>query len=199
MLPVGAAIQVTGEEKHLDDLAPYLRPEGECWVHVTLHEVIEQLARSTREVVEVRIDGARIGQLTPKMSGELLPAIRHVAEQGDAAGARAIVKGNRIKTEAVLYVARAHELPDSWLGNTSHTAVAPTVQPATGQAASTSFAPDASREHGPIPPPPNGIKFVVPAGWPLPPAGWVPPRDWRPDPSWPVAPDEWQWWVPVWD
>jgi collagen type III alpha len=37
------------------------------------------MARSAREVVEVRVDDARVGQLTPKMSGELLPAIRHLA------------------------------------------------------------------------------------------------------------------------
>ena len=48
LLPIGGAIQVTGEEKHLDALAPFLRPEGECWAYVTLHPVVEQLARSTR-------------------------------------------------------------------------------------------------------------------------------------------------------
>jgi hypothetical protein len=68
MLPTGSAIQVTGEEKYLDALAPFLRPEGECWVYASLHEVVEQLARSTRTVVEVRIDGACVGQLTRKMS-----------------------------------------------------------------------------------------------------------------------------------
>jgi hypothetical protein len=196
MLPLGSAIQVTGEEKHLDDLAAYLRPEGECWVHVTLHEIVEQLARSTREVVEVRIDGARAGQLTPKMSGELLAAIRHLAARGETAGARAIVKGNRIKTEVVLYVARAHELPDSWLGDA---ASAIPVQPEQDPVTSDSAAPDPRPEHGPIPPPPTGFKFVVPPGWPLPPAGWVPHRNWHPDPSWPVAPNDWQWWVPTWD
>jgi hypothetical protein len=38
-LPTGGAIQVTGEEKHLDALASMLRPEGECWAYVTLHEL----------------------------------------------------------------------------------------------------------------------------------------------------------------
>jgi HIRAN domain-containing protein len=116
LLPSGNAIQVTGEEKHLDTLASFLRAEGECWAYATLHEVVEQTARSSRTLVEVRLDGARVGQLTPKMSTELLPAIRHLAEQGATAAARAIVKGNRIKTEVVLYAAKAHELPESWLG-----------------------------------------------------------------------------------
>jgi len=190
ILPTGGAIQVTGEERHLDALAPLLRPEGECWAYVTLHEVVEQLARSTREVIEVRVDGARVGQLTPKMSSELLPAIRHLAERGATTAARAIVKGNRIKTEVVLYAARAHELPESWLGEA---AVAADV-------AAMDKAPDPAvrRDHGPIPPAPTGIRFAVPPGWPPPPAGWTPPEGWRPDPAWPVAPDDWQWWVPIW-
>ncbi len=61
LLPPGHAIPVTGHEKHLAELAPFLRPEGECWVHVTLHEA--------HTLVEVRLDGARVGQLSPQMSG----------------------------------------------------------------------------------------------------------------------------------
>ncbi|WP_436536580.1 HIRAN domain-containing protein [Actinoplanes sp. HUAS TT8] len=136
LLPAGGAIQVTGEDRHLDALAPWLRPEGECWVHVTLHEITEQLARSARTVVEVRIDGIRIGQLSPRMSGEVLAAVRHLAERGLVACARAIVKGNRIKTEVIVYAARAHELPESWLSDPPEaapalprSAAAPAVQP----------------------------------------------------------------------
>ena len=193
LLPVGGAIQVTGEERHLDTLAPWLRPEGECWVHVTLHEVVEHLARTSREVIEVRIEGERIGQLTPKMSGDLLPAVRHVAEQNCLTAARAIVKGNRIKTEVVLYVARAHELPESWLSD---------VKPSAPRAAAVAV-PEAvvpvQQDHRPIPPYPTGIRFVVPPEWPQPPPGWIPDEGWRPDPTWPEAPEDWQWWIPVWE
>jgi collagen type III alpha len=200
LLPRGNAIQVAGEEKHLDALAPFLRPEGECWVYVTLHEMVEQLARSTRSVVEVRVDDARVGQLTPKMSGELIPALRHLAEHGEAAAARAVIRGNRIKAEVVLYVARTHELPDSWLvgADSARPNVASTAASATGKAAPAATA-HAMRQHGPIPPPPTAIRFVVPPEWPSPPASWIPPAGWRPDPSWPPAPADWQWWVPAWD
>jgi hypothetical protein len=191
LLPIGNAIQVTGEEKYLDALAPLLRPEGECWAHVTLHEVVEQLARSSRTVLEVRVDGACVGQLSPKMSGELLPAIRYLAERDEVAAARAIVKGNRIKTEVVLYVARAHELPESWLSDAG-----PTAHAAPSQASVDTEA--RQRSHAPIPPPPTGFAFVVPPDWPSPPADWTPPPGWQPDPGWPPAPDEWQWWIPVW-
>ncbi len=181
LLPSGRAIQVTGENKHLPELTPYLRPEGECWVHATLHEIVERSARTTHSLVEARLDGMRVGQLTPKMSGELLPAVQHLAGQGLTTAARAIVKGNRIKAEVVLYVARAHELPDSWLG----VAPAATIEE--------------RHEHGPIPPPPTGVRFAVPPGWPTPPEGWVPPAGWRPDPTWKPAPENWQWWELVWE
>ncbi|BAL91098.1 hypothetical protein AMIS_58780 [Actinoplanes missouriensis 431] len=131
MLPLGNAIQVTGEEHHLDALIPWLCPEGECWVHATLHEVTEQLARSTRTVVEVRIDGVRVGQLTPKMSGEVLPAVRMLAEGGLGAGVRAVVKGNRLKAEVVLQVVRAHELPESWIADAHVYAVKMGAEPST--------------------------------------------------------------------
>lgn len=130
LLPTGGAIQVTGEQHHLDTLAAWLRPEGECWVHATLHEITEQSARSSRTVVEVRIDGARIGQLSPRMSGEVLAAVRHLSERGLVAGVRAIVKGNRIKTEVIVYAARAHELPESWLNAPLDAAPRATVAPA---------------------------------------------------------------------
>lgn len=74
LLPSGNAVQVTGEDKHLAELAPYLRPEGECWVHATLYEIVAATARSSRTLVEVRLDGVRVGQLSPKMSEELLLA-----------------------------------------------------------------------------------------------------------------------------
>jgi HIRAN domain-containing protein len=115
VLPTGNAIQVAGEEEHLDALLPWLREEGECWVHVTLHEVHEQLARSTRELIEVRLEGVEVGRLSPRMSGELLPAVRHLAGNRQLTAARAVVRGNRIKVEVVVHAARAHELADSWL------------------------------------------------------------------------------------
>jgi hypothetical protein len=282
VLPAGNAIQVTGEEKHLDALLPWLRPEGECWVHVTLHEIQEPLARSTRELIEVRLDRAPVGRLTPKMSAELLPAVRHLAQAGHLTAARARVRGNRLKVEVVVHAARAHELPESWLAASqppdativtldprdrpaggpepvggralaaggpepisgrATTAGGPepiggramtpgAAEPVSGRAmagadpgtvtverpagvakpvaigggahaaetspAVTAVLVDPATRHREIPPPPAGIRFAVPPGWPEPPAGWSPPAGWRPDPEWPPAPADWQWWVPFW-
>jgi hypothetical protein len=54
MLPLGGAIQVTGEEAHTETLAAFTGPAGKQWAYTTLHELVEQLPRSTRTVVEVR-------------------------------------------------------------------------------------------------------------------------------------------------
>jgi hypothetical protein len=114
LLPVGGAIQVTGEEAHTDVLADYCGPAGEQCAYATLHEASQQLARSIRTVVEVRLDDERIGQLTPKMSGDLLAAIRHINELGGTASCRALVKGNQAVAQVTLYVKRSHELEDAW-------------------------------------------------------------------------------------
>ncbi|MEV4347240.1 HIRAN domain-containing protein [Actinoplanes sp. NPDC049596] len=186
LLPVGAAMQVSGEDKHMDALVAHLRPEGEGWVYATLHSITEQTARTSKELVEVRVDGHRVGQLTPKMSGELLPVVTHLAAGGATTTARAVVKGNRLKAEVVLYVQRAHELPASWVE----------AQPAPRAHVPAPAA--AARAHVPVPPRPTGVRFVVPPEWPQPPAGWEPQTGWQPDPKWPAAPADWQYWQLTW-
>jgi uncharacterized protein DUF2510 len=117
LLPAGKAIQVADEELHREALLPFLRSEGECWVHATLHAA----GSNGKRHAEVRVDGLIVGRLTPKMSADLLPVVDFLAEQGEACVARAVVMGNHLKTEVTLYVQRAHELDQTWL--TSKTAV----------------------------------------------------------------------------
>lgn len=40
-----------------------------------------------------------------------------------------------------------------------------------------------------------GYRFNPPPGWAVA-AGFTPPEGWQPDPSWPAAPDGWQFWLP---
>lgn len=98
----------------MDALCPYLCDEGECWVYTTLEEAEGMTARS-KPVTAVLLDGRRVGQLTPKMSEEFLPAIRYLAERNQLTVGRAIVKGNHLKADVTLYAARTGELPSSWL------------------------------------------------------------------------------------
>jgi hypothetical protein len=201
LLPTGNAIQVTGEEIHIRTLIPFLRDEGEAWIYATLHELVEQMARSSRTIVEVRIDTSPVGKLTPRMSAELLPAIRHLAEHGSCTAVRAIVKGNRIKADVVLYTARANQLSAAWLedltpskvgraGQPSSTA-ASNAQPAAGSRA-IQRQPEPLADSRPVAA--SAWKFNPAPGWPPPPSGWEPPPDWRPDPSWPPAPPGWSFW-----
>jgi hypothetical protein len=114
LLPEGSMIQVHDTAPHLDRLAAIPGTVGERWVYATLHHAIEQLARSTRDIVEVRVDGERVGKLTPKMSGDVLPGVQFLADRGRVAAARLLVSGNRAAVTVRLYVARAYQLDDNW-------------------------------------------------------------------------------------
>ena len=169
VLPVGNAVQVTGEEGHMGTLRAWTRPQGEGWVHVTLHRVTEQLARSTRTVVEVRLDGEPVGQLTPKMSGEYSPVIELLDESGVLTAARAVVKGNALKADVVLYAAKAGQLGDDWIRAAVGAAPA-AARPAPREqaAASAPVAQPSPSDRG------GRSEPAAPAAPQLPPAGWFP-------------------------
>ena len=117
VLPDGSAIQVTGEENHREAIAPFLVRDGDCWVIATLHRSELGGTRAVKGVTEVRIDGAKIGVLTPKTSSETLPVVDFLAEHGAVAAVRARVKENRIKAEVALYCCRAHEILEDWFSS----------------------------------------------------------------------------------
>ena len=195
MLPLGNAIQVTGEEAYLNTLAPLVGTSSETWIHVTLHEVTEQGARSAKTLVEVRIDGLPGGRLTPKMSGELLPAIRHFGDSGLVTAGRAILKGNQLKADITLYVARSGDLPQHLLSGASTgsnaKAAAPVIAGQVVAASSPASVPALTATDAPA------WRFNPPPGWPEPPEGWAPPAGWTPPANLPPAPLDWQWWTPT--
>lgn len=49
------------------------------------------------------------------MSGDLLPAVRFLADRNRLAAARLLVAGNRAAVTATAYAVRAHQLEESWL------------------------------------------------------------------------------------
>src|SRR5690606_16880405 len=69
LLPPGRVIQVTGEEAYVDMLAPLAGEAGQRWVYVTLHEVTERTTRTSRPLVEVRVNGSPGGRLTQQKIG----------------------------------------------------------------------------------------------------------------------------------
>jgi collagen type III alpha len=160
ILPSGNAIQVTGEENHRDATSRYLTPQGECWVHATLHQAVDDSGRTPKPFVEVKIDGKTVGRLTPKMSGDLAPAIQFLHERGQTCAVHAIVKGNQLKADVVLYAKRAHELDQAWFDALPLVTASPTSAEAIEDHKIGSAAEDAASM---LPPP-------------------LPPADWYADP-----------------
>jgi hypothetical protein len=124
LLPVGGAVRVTGEENHRDAVSPFLNTHGECWAYATVHPH-QSSGAARKPCAEVRLDDQICGILTPKMSGELLPVVDYLQERGERTAVRAIVKGNRLKAEVVLYTARAPELKDDWFAAMGGTIASP--------------------------------------------------------------------------
>ena len=72
--------------------------------------------------------------------------------------AKVLLKGNRIKVEAVLHAAKAHELDASWFPH-----IAPALNPPLGAAAHQVAVPAKPR-----------LVFQAPPGWPPVPSGFEP-------------------------
>lgn len=213
ILPVGSALQLKGEEDHLDVLTPLVSAAGEAFIYGTLHQITVTSGRTLREVVEVRADDSAIGTLTPAMSANFAPVIAHLAERGQLVTARVFLKGNALKVEAVLYAAKAHDLDASWLSAESSGGPADAVttpRPASADAEGrlgdstsgrTELAVQTARTVGHIgapimiPPKPSRIVFNPPPGWPAPPEEFEPAPGWQPLPEWPAPPDGWTFWV----
>jgi len=66
MLPMGGSVMVNSGGVPMSVFEPVLNDAGEGWAYATLQEIYEQLTRSTRELIEVRINGRRAGQMTPR-------------------------------------------------------------------------------------------------------------------------------------
>lgn len=200
LLPQGSAVQVQKEEDHQEALRPFVRPQGEAWAYGTLHTFVEEGTRARRELVEVRIDGRRVGQLTPAMSAEYAPIIHQIEERGRTTAAKVVVKGNQIKADVVVYAAKTNQLETSWIA-ANITPLAVSVRPEAGieSLASTPQAvpPRETPSHAPIPPKPTHIRFNPAPGWPRPPEGWEPYPGWTPPVDWPPAPVGWTYWVAV--
>ena len=113
-LPHGGSLQVTGEEQHQDVLSNYVTAEGDALAIGSLHVIQGGSARAPKELIEIRIDGERIGQLTPVTSAHYVPAVRHLEANGLTTCAWLRVKGSVISAQVTIHAARSHELPAGW-------------------------------------------------------------------------------------
>ena len=115
LLPRGSKIQVTGEERHLSEVSALLEGNAEQPVAATLHLVPPTTARSTRELIEVRIHDEKVGQLTAHMSEQFSALVKACAEEGITVVSHAKVKGNQLKADVELDSVKAGELSDEWI------------------------------------------------------------------------------------
>lgn len=107
LLPKSSSFQVTRTEEYFDILSQYVPEGGYGVLFVTLHA--GQPAGSGKPYVEVRIDGKRVGRLTPQTSQRLLPLIRHFEARGFVTVCRGNIKGSALAVELRITAIKAHE------------------------------------------------------------------------------------------
>lgn len=116
VLPWGGALQVIGEDDHFSHLFNYVPLKGEGLVILTMHRLTHTLKNGTEKLlVEVRLDGDRVGQLTSASSNHYLPSLDHAAGSGKMLGIWARLKGSGLAAELVIHGARATEIDEQWL------------------------------------------------------------------------------------
>jgi hypothetical protein len=116
VLPWGRVVQISGEEQCMDVLRTFALGSNPRHVAATLH-VIEESRRTGEPVriVEVRLDGERVGCMSKSTSDQIHDLVTYVADNGRVPVARAIVKGSDLRAEVMVHVARTSEVPHRWL------------------------------------------------------------------------------------
>ena len=114
ILPTGSTIQVTREEDHMDVLAKWAKG-SDAAVAVTLRAIHEMRARSSFETVEVHLDGERVGILTPQQAANMLPVVKYIEARRLVPVARATLRGNALKADVTLHVAKSQDVDHEWL------------------------------------------------------------------------------------
>lgn len=121
IIPWSGTLQVTGEEDHQQQLAEYATGEGAALVIGTLAIIQRGTMKAPKELIEIRIDGERVGQLTPTTSQHFIPTVQHLEAQGMTTAVWLRVTGSAIAAQVTIHATRAHELPTDWF-STPHTA-----------------------------------------------------------------------------
>lgn len=123
LVPWGSAIQVLKEENHFDILCNHVPTDGVGLLLVSLHKVIRILRNGAeRPLVEVRLDGRRVGELSNVTSAHLLPLLEHTETIGETALAYAKITGSALAAQLVLHAAKATEISNDWLSEGPHPA-----------------------------------------------------------------------------
>ena len=116
VLPWGRAVQLTGEEHHMDVVRTFVLGSHPRHVAATLH-VIDEPRRTgdPTRLIEVRLDGQRVGVMSKPISEQVHYLVTYVASRGRVPVARALVKGSDLRADVTVHVARTSEVPHKWL------------------------------------------------------------------------------------
>lgn len=116
VLPWGRPVQITGEENHMDVLRAFALGTDPRHVAATLH-VVEEPRRTGEpaRVIEVRLDGERVGVMSKAMSDQIGDLVNYVANKGRIPVARALIKGSDLRADVAVHVARTSEVHQKWL------------------------------------------------------------------------------------
>lgn len=116
VLPSGSTIQVTREDEHMEAIRPWLRDGVEAIpVAVTLTPIKDVRPRSVVDAIQVEIDGEPVGVLTPVSTANLMPLVAHVIDNGGVPVCRASLRGNALKADISLHVAKAQDVDAGWI------------------------------------------------------------------------------------
>ncbi|PPF40792.1 hypothetical protein [Rathayibacter sp. AY1A3] len=107
ILPWSRGLPVLREDEHFARLSTVVPASGRGLLLVTLHPA--------GDLVELRLDGERVGELSPTLSADFTPTLRHLASLGLTAAAYASLRGSPLKVELTLQAAKAAELPAEWV------------------------------------------------------------------------------------
>ena len=113
LIPRGAKVHVTGEEEFHALLWEWLQGRSQWPVVVTLHA--SDASEPSR--IRVKLFGEDVGRLTPGTSSQLAPIVQACAERGRLPVCHAVVKGNELRVDVVLDVAKGSDLPKEWLSS----------------------------------------------------------------------------------
>lgn len=124
VLPRGSRMQVTGEERYHERLSGWLAGRDVWDVMVTLHA--DWPARAdTAPRMSVRLFGEPVGQLTPATTEQLRAVVEACEQRGLLPACCAQVKGNDLRVDVVINVAKGSAIPQSWLDEYLPTVPAP--------------------------------------------------------------------------
>ncbi|WP_018686467.1 hypothetical protein [Actinokineospora enzanensis] len=117
-LPPGRPFQLTHEREHLDVLVPLVErayTPGRCLAVASLHMVERPGPRSTAMVVELRVDGAPIGELGKQTSARLRALVGPLEEAGVPCHADVRLVGNAFAVEGRVLITPPEELPEEFV------------------------------------------------------------------------------------